>query len=186
MKNKLIAVFTLVMVLTMTAGCTAKEVAVTESETVTVSENAASPTSAPTEVVIDPNVMTLESIQTKGKIISKGVATTEKFGEITANVYRFDSMPTITFYTFDDVDAANATFEYIKTEVLTDTTVTDNTVVGQRAEAIGLPYIQFFYVTGNMIVANDDFIGDPGSDKGPNEKQISDSQAMHDTIVNFW
>ncbi len=187
MKNKVIAVLALVLVLAMTAGCTAKETAVVESKSGTVSENAAAPTTeAKSEPNIDPNAMTLESIQKKGKIISAGKSSTEKFGEITANKYTFDSMPTITFYTFNSVEDAESTFEYIKSKVLMDTTETDNTVVGQRAEAIGLPYIQFYYLTGNMIVANDDFIGDPGSDKGPSDTQNTNNQNLHDEIVKYW
>ena len=187
MKNKVIAVLALVLVLAMTAGCTAKEEAVVESETVTINENAAAPTTEVTsEPEIDPNAMTLESIQTKGRITSTGKSSTEDFGGITANKYTFDSMPTITFYTFNSVEDAESTFEYIKSKVLMDTTETDNTVVGQRAEAIGLPYIQFYYLTGNMIVANDDFIGDPGSDKGPSDKQKADNDTLHETILNYW
>lgn len=187
MKNKVFAVLALVLILSATAGCTAKEIVIAESDTSNINENSeSSTTEATAKPNIDPNAMTLESIQTKGKLTSAGKSSTEKFGEITANKYTFNSMPIITFYTFNSVEDAVSTFDYIKSNVLTNTTETDNTVVGQRSEAIGLTYIQFYYLTGNMIVANDDFIGDPGSDKGPSDKQNSDNDTIHESIINYW
>lgn len=70
--------------------------------------------------------------------------------------------------------------------MLVDPTATDNTVSGHKADAVGIQYIEFYYVTGNMLVMHTDFIGDPGSDKGPSEKMIADNDAIHERITTNW
>ena len=185
MKNKVVAVLALVLVLATTAGCRAKT-----DDSSTVSADSATPTESVTEIqtpAIDPNAMTVESVMTKGCMSVSQVEVKANFDGIEATeIMGTGSWKDLTFYIFDDVDSANTAFEYIKSNVLQDVDATENTAVGQRAEAVGLPYIQFYYVTGNMVIARDDFIGDPGSDKGPSDNQTTLNQQAHDNIVNFW
>lgn len=188
MKNKVLAVLALVAVLAMTAGCGKDNAASVSTDVATPTESVAEETVAEaTPVPIDPNAMTIDTLMRKGNMSVGQHQSPEKFGDIEATVA--DGKSTwegLTFYIFESPEKATEAFTYIEENVLQDTNRVDNTIIGQRAEAVGLPYIQFYYVTGNMIISRDDFIGDPGSDKGPSDKLISDNQAVHDNIVNFW
>lgn len=146
-------------------------------------------TPTPTEatIEIDPNAMTSEMVAAKGQMtVTVNENPVDFNGKSATQVNGANTWKDITFYIFESVEDAQAAFEYVKSDVLVDSTTTDNTALGQKADAVGIPYIEFYYVTGNMLIMHTDFIGDPGSDKGPSEKMIADNDAIHERITTNW
>lgn len=153
------------------------------------STTASTTTPTPTEatIAIDPNAMTSEMVAAKGQMtVTVNENPIDFNGKSATQVNGANTWKDITFYIFETVEDANDAFEYVKSDVLVDPTTTDNTVSGQKADAVGIPYFEFYYVTGNMLIMHTDFIGDPGSDKGPSEKMIADNDAIHERITTNW
>lgn len=93
----------------------------------------------------------------------------------------------LTFYIFETEEDAQTALENVKTNKLVEgATIKSNYIYGQDKDAVDIVVNMFYYQTKNMIIERTDFIGDPGSDKGPSESKSKNNEIRHEQIISNW
>lgn len=182
MKNKMLVIICAFCMVFTLVGCSNKSKTPESDDVGSTSTEVVSENSTDSK----DDLYTPESVATRGQMTGKVSETT--FADMSVKkVQGSEDWEDLTFYIFETEEDAQTALENVKTNKLVEgATVESNYISGQDKDAVDIVVTLFYYQTKNMIIERTDFIGDPGSDKGPNEIQSKNNATRHEQIISNW